>query len=146
MKFATHVVQPIESALNLCCGGYEALVGQFKEAGTPLAHPICSTVPDLSTSNRAAPHSKSAQFPILLRYCPRRHAAGWNACGLMVNILVLVLPQLARTSQWCACLGSRCRGASTCRSLPASTTSRCHPHTVHISLSSCSRASQVVTT
>ncbi|EIE27747.1 glycoside hydrolase [Coccomyxa subellipsoidea C-169] len=24
--------QPIESALNLCCGGYEALVGQFKEA------------------------------------------------------------------------------------------------------------------
>ena len=27
------VLQPIEAALNICCGGYTALVGQFKEAG-----------------------------------------------------------------------------------------------------------------
>lgn len=27
------MLQPIEAALNICCGGYTALVGQFKEAG-----------------------------------------------------------------------------------------------------------------
>ena len=30
------MLQPIEAAVNICCGGYTALVGQFKEAGSPL--------------------------------------------------------------------------------------------------------------
>lgn len=30
------MLQPIEAALNICCGGYTALVGQFKEAGETL--------------------------------------------------------------------------------------------------------------
>jgi hypothetical protein len=31
-------MQAIESALNMCCGNYEALVGQFKEAGALPSH------------------------------------------------------------------------------------------------------------
>ena len=38
---AIYALQPIEAALNMCCGGYTALVGQFKEAGeSPLCLPL----------------------------------------------------------------------------------------------------------
>ena len=41
--------QPIEAALDICCGGRTALIGQFKEAGERSASKHVGLIPYMSS-------------------------------------------------------------------------------------------------